>query len=134
MKHSRPNGQTNTDKENKMASRIQEGGGGMGSSGSRPRKPIVGIFAPLKMKIVNKDIKSSGGNVKVVASTTNTSRANQNHNSTTGASRAKSGRTAKQSAEFINAQNRWATQAQINQRQSINLDEAFSDQWSQQYS
>ena len=32
------------------------------------------------------------------------------------------------------AQNRWATQAQINQRQSINLDEAFSDQWSQQYS
>ena len=90
-----------------MASRIQEGGGGMGSSGSRPRKPIVGIFAPLKMKIVNKDIKSSGGNVKVVASTTNTSRANQNHNSTTGASRAKSGRTAKQSAEFINAQNQY---------------------------
>ena len=32
------------------------------------------------------------------------------------------------------AQNRWATQAQISQRQSINLDEAFSDQWSQQYS
>ena len=32
------------------------------------------------------------------------------------------------------AQNRWATQAQINQRQSINLDEAFSDQWSDQYS
>ena len=49
-----------------MASRVQEGGGGMGSSGSRPRKPIVGIFAPLKMKIVNKNIKSSGGNVKIV--------------------------------------------------------------------
>ena len=32
------------------------------------------------------------------------------------------------------AQNRWVTQSQINQRQSINLDEAFSDQWSQQYS
>jgi hypothetical protein len=32
------------------------------------------------------------------------------------------------------AQNRWATQAQINQRQSINLDEAFSNQWSDQYS
>ena len=32
------------------------------------------------------------------------------------------------------AQNRWATQAQINQRQSINLDEAFSSQWSDQYS
>ena len=32
------------------------------------------------------------------------------------------------------AQNRWATQAQISQRQSINLDEAFSSQWSDQYS
>jgi hypothetical protein len=32
------------------------------------------------------------------------------------------------------AQNRWATQSQINQRQSINLDEAFSSQWSDQYS
>ena len=32
------------------------------------------------------------------------------------------------------AQNRWATQSQINQRQSINLDEAFADQWSSQYS
>jgi Terminase RNaseH-like domain len=32
------------------------------------------------------------------------------------------------------AQNRWATQSQINQRQSINLDEAFADQWSDQYS
>jgi len=32
------------------------------------------------------------------------------------------------------AQNRWATQAQISQRQSINLDEAFSNQWSDQYS
>lgn len=31
------------------------------------------------------------------------------------------------------AQNRWATQAQINQRQSINLDDAFADTWQETY-
>ena len=30
-------------------------------------RPITGIFAPLKKKIVNKNIKASGGNVKVVS-------------------------------------------------------------------
>ena len=30
-------------------------------------------------------------------------------------------------------QNRWATQAQISQRTSLNLDQAFADQWSQTY-
>jgi hypothetical protein len=70
-------------------------------------KPITGIFAPLKKKIVNNNIKASGGNVKVVAPTTATSRANRNHNATIDASRAKSGSTAKQSGEFINAQNQY---------------------------
>ena len=70
-------------------------------------RPITGTLAPLKRKIVNKNIKASGGNVKVVAPTTNTSRANRNHNATIDASRAKSGRTAKESAEFINAQNQY---------------------------
>ena len=34
MRHSQTNGHNNTVKENNMASRIQEGGGGMGSSRS----------------------------------------------------------------------------------------------------
>jgi hypothetical protein len=29
--------------------------------------------------------------------------------------------------------NRWATKAQINKRYSINLDDAFADQWNEQY-
>jgi hypothetical protein len=31
------------------------------------------------------------------------------------------------------AQNRWATRAQVSNRNSINLDEAFASQWSEQY-
>jgi hypothetical protein len=31
------------------------------------------------------------------------------------------------------ANNRWATQAQINNRHSINLDEAFAEQWQDMY-
>ena len=84
-----------------MASRIQEGGGGMGSSGSRPRKPIVGIFAPLKMKIVNKDIKSSGGNVKVVKSTSSLARDVKNIKATGKALSAKEGTAAKAGAKKV---------------------------------
>ena len=98
-----------------MASRIQEGGGGMGSSGSfskaaktRIKEVLATKKADSARKVVSTKVsKSSQGSVKVVESTTNTSRANRNHNSTTGASRAKSGSTAKQSAEFINAQNQY---------------------------
>jgi hypothetical protein len=31
------------------------------------------------------------------------------------------------------ANNRWATRAQINQRTSLNLDEAFAEQWVETY-
>ena len=62
MRPLQTNGPKLTDKENTMPS---------------PR-PITGIFAPLKKKIVNKNIKSSGGNVKVVSPMTAAERGNRN--------------------------------------------------------
>ena len=41
-------------------------------------RPITGIFAPLKKKIVNKNIKASGGNAKVVSPMTAAERGNRN--------------------------------------------------------
>jgi len=98
-----------------MVSRVQEGGSGMGSSGNFSKAAKTRIEEVLATKktdsarkvLSTKVSKSSQGSVKVVPPTTATSRANKNNNSTTGASRAKSGSTAKQSAEFINAQNQY---------------------------
>lgn len=47
----------------------------------------------------------TSGSVKVVKKTSATSRANKNFDASISASRAKSGRTAKESAELINNQN-----------------------------
>lgn len=39
----------------------------------------------------------------------------------------------KSSNKTMYASNRWATKAQTNKRHAINLDEAFSEQWQENY-
>jgi len=61
-------------------------------------RPITGIFAPLKRKIVNQDIKSSGGNVKVIKPMTNEARVSANATSKVITDMRKSGELAKNAA------------------------------------
>ena len=65
----------------------------------RPTKPIDGVFAPLKRKVVNKNIKNSGGNVKIVPTSTPALRKLANDKATLLATRAKSGQAAKTGAK-----------------------------------
>ena len=88
MKHSQTNGQTNTVKENNMPS-------------PRPGS----LFAPLKRKIINKDIKASGGNAKVVASTPDIHRKSLNAMEQTRVNITKSGALARETAKPIEAKN-----------------------------
>jgi hypothetical protein len=68
-------------------------------------RPITGIFAPLKKKIVNKNIKASGGNVKVVASTPDIHRKSLNAMEQTRVNITKSGALARGTAKPIEAKN-----------------------------
>ena len=54
MKHLQTNGPKHTDKENKMATRIQEGGGGMGSSGSFKAKAKAKVSGAIVSSIKGK--------------------------------------------------------------------------------
>ena len=62
------------------------------------RKIIISTSPPAKVK---ETLRNSNGSVRVVPPTSNTSRADSNHQATLNASRAKSGNTAKQGAFFV---------------------------------
>ena len=81
MKPSHPNGQTNIVKEINMPS-------------ARPGS----LFAPLKRKIINQNIKASGGNAKVIKAMTNEARASANATSKVITDMRKSGELAKNAA------------------------------------
>ena len=68
-------------------------------------RPITGIFAPLKKKIVNQNIKASGGNAKVVASTPDMHRKSLNAMEQTRVNITKSGALARETAKPIEARN-----------------------------
>ena len=75
-----------------------------------------------ELKKINKQIKSSGGNVKVVPQSSAKTNKKLNEQSTTKTSEAKSGKTAKQNAKELSDFNKAAKEFGISKPKKVKID------------